>query len=145
MSKYTLGITLIFGALTSAPHLFPSPTNFQSKNFQVAQQMLTWRRENGMQAGEQEQQQPQASTSGRAEDTSQPPRSAARGHTPQPDVSLSPISRAMSQPGTSRMSRVRFWLHFHAQFGQRVRIVGSHENLGEPGSPSVYPSCPASA
>ena len=29
-------------------------------------------------------------------------------------------------------TRVRFWLQCHAEFGQRMRLVGSHERLGEP-------------
>lgn len=29
------------------------------------------------------------------------------------------------------MTKVKFWLQFHAEYGQRVRVVGSHKNLGE--------------
>lgn len=34
--------------------------------------------------------------------------------------------------GVSRpMTRVRFWLNWHVEYGQAIRVVGSHENLGE--------------
>ncbi|KAK9804633.1 hypothetical protein WJX73_001406 [Symbiochloris irregularis] len=33
--------------------------------------------------------------------------------------------------GVSRpMTRVRFWLNWHVEYGQAIRVVGSHENLG---------------
>ena len=30
------------------------------------------------------------------------------------------------------MTRVRFWLNWHVQYGQSIRVVGSHDNLGAP-------------
>ena len=33
---------------------------------------------------------------------------------------------------------VQFWLTFHAEFGQRLRVVGSHKSLGMHTSPSRY-------
>lgn len=30
-----------------------------------------------------------------------------------------------------QLARVTFWLKFHADFGQRLKVVGSHPNLGE--------------
>ena len=46
---------------------------------------------------------------------------------PEPAQASPPVQWNTDQ----RMSRVRFWIQFHAQFGQRMRIVGSHPNLGE--------------
>lgn len=28
------------------------------------------------------------------------------------------------------MTRVRFWLNWHVQYGQNIQVVGSHEHLG---------------
>jgi len=37
---------------------------------------------------------------------------------------------AEGQQGTNAVATVQFWLTFHAEFGQRLRVVGSHKNLG---------------
>ena len=29
------------------------------------------------------------------------------------------------------MTRVRFWLGFHVEYGQQLRVVGSHANIGK--------------
>lgn len=45
--------------------------------------------------------------------------------------SVSPNAGAGVQwSSDQRTSRVRFWIQFHAQFGQRMRVVGSHPELG---------------
>lgn len=79
------------------------------------------------------QDQPHASTSGRSPDnadSSQREPSSSGSQSLQLSASNSPAARVLSPPSSSRVSRVRFWLQFHAQFGQQVRIVGSHEVLG---------------
>ena len=37
---------------------------------------------------------------------------------------------AEGQQSTNAVATVQFWLTFHAEFGQRLRVVGSHKNLG---------------
>lgn len=37
---------------------------------------------------------------------------------------------AEGQQGTKAVATVQFWLTFHAEFGQRLKVVGSHTNLG---------------
>ena len=37
---------------------------------------------------------------------------------------------AEGQQGTNTVATVQFWLTLHAEFGQRLRVVGSHKNLG---------------
>lgn len=32
--------------------------------------------------------------------------------------------------GGRRTSRIRFWLKYRAEWGQRLKVVGSHDNLG---------------
>lgn len=34
------------------------------------------------------------------------------------------------QQDQKSVAKVQFWLTFHAEFGQRLRVVGSHKNLG---------------
>ena len=37
---------------------------------------------------------------------------------------------AQSQQVPKALAVVQFWLTFHAEFGQKLRVVGSHKNLG---------------
>ncbi|KAL0017961.1 hypothetical protein WJX77_011475 [Trebouxia sp. C0004] len=76
-----------------------------------------------------------------------PPQDAAQ----RPRASLQPLSAMQQKPyasvnsqlpvrhaefaegtkqGTNAVATVQFWLTFHAEFGQRLRVVGSHKNLG---------------
>lgn len=75
-----------------------------------------------------------------------PPQDAAQ----RPRASLQPLSAIQQKPYASANSQapvrhadfaegqqsanavatVQFWLTFHAEFGQRLRVVGSHKNLG---------------
>ena len=50
-----------------------------------------------------------------------------------PDSSQAPVRHAdfaEGQQGKKTAATVQFWLTFHAEFGQRLRVVGSHKNLG---------------
>ncbi len=89
---------------------------------------------------------PELQASGQKPSVSPLPRDAAR----QPRASLQPLSAmqqtpyaspqsqapvrhadfAENQQGTKAMATVQFWLTFHAEFGQKLRVVGSHKNLG---------------
>ena len=42
--------------------------------------------------------------------------------------------KAASEAGSLRqpMAKVTFWLQYHADFGQRLRVIGSHASLGKP-------------
>jgi hypothetical protein len=82
-----------------------------------------------------------ASPSGRADEDSWQP-TPIRG--PVKDQSSEGAQSVVASPGDIpsvaqwssevRTSRVRFWIQFHAQFGQRMRMVGSHPKLGETAS-----------
>ena len=94
------------------------------------------------------QQQPQSDAIPAAQTQSPafPPKDAAQ----KPRASLQPLSAMQQKPyasansqapvrhadfaegqqGTKAVATVQFWLTFHAEFGQRLRVVGSHKNLG---------------
>lgn len=36
----------------------------------------------------------------------------------------------VSGPGVRRLAKVRFWLKYRAEWGQRLKVIGSHEELG---------------
>ena len=82
---------------------------------------------------------------------SQPAPLAPQSPTQQPRAALQPLSALphLSQPTAptqapvrhadfaggqqqdqKSVAKVQFWLTFHAEFGQRLRVVGSHRNLG---------------
>lgn len=42
-----------------------------------------------------------------------------------------PVSRPEGAQQLKAPAFINFWLTFHAEFGQRLRIVGSHKNLGK--------------
>lgn len=86
-----------------------------------------------------------------ASEQSQPPPLPLQTPTQQPRAALQPLSALphMSQAAAPAQAPVRhadfagaqlkdqksaanvqFWLMFHAEFGQRLRVVGSHKNLG---------------
>lgn len=48
----------------------------------------------------------------------------------QPKAAL-PVSRPDGAQQLKAPASINFWLTFHAEFGQRLRIVGSHKNLGK--------------
>lgn len=41
------------------------------------------------------------------------------------------IELASSSTGQPKMARVTFWLQFHVEWGQQLRVIGSHPHLGE--------------
>ena len=38
---------------------------------------------------------------------------------------------ALKSKDTPKTCRVRFWLKFHVDYGQSIKIIGSHQDLGE--------------
>lgn len=48
----------------------------------------------------------------------------------QPSAPPAPIDAPPEAGGPKRSTKVRFWLQFHAEYGQRVVVVGSSEALG---------------
>lgn len=60
---------------------------------------------------------------------------SALPHLPQVAANaLAPVRHAdfagVVQQEPKSVANVQFWLTFHAEFGQRLRVVGSHKNLG---------------
>ena len=82
---------------------------------------------------------------------SQPPPLPSQAAAQQPRAALQPLSAlphlsqaagpaqapvrhadfaGVQQQDQKSLANVQFWLTFHAEFGQRLRVVGSHKNLG---------------
>ena len=50
-------------------------------------------------------------------------------------------SATPASASTSRSASVDFWLTFHAEFGQRLRVIGSHKNIGKSQSSACHTLC----
>jgi hypothetical protein len=46
-------------------------------------------------------------------------------------VSSDGNSTALKTKEQPKMVQVRFWLKFHVDYGQTIRIIGGHDQLGE--------------